>query len=58
VEDSPSDVISDKEQLDLYTQRQKKVVHDKAEELKQLLAEEAEAKRRRERLAQKKRKEQ
>jgi len=58
VEDSPGDVTSDEEQLDLYTQRQKKVVHDKAEELKRLLAEEAEAKRRRERLAQKKRKEQ
>jgi CRISPR/Cas system-associated exonuclease Cas4 (RecB family) len=30
-------VTSDEERLDLYTQRQKKVVHDKAEELERLL---------------------
>jgi hypothetical protein len=57
-EDSPSDVTSDEERLDLYTQRQKKVVSDKAEELKRLLVEEAEAEKRRERLLQEKQQEQ
>jgi len=56
-EDSPGDVTSDEERLDLYTQRQKKVVHDKAEELERLVVEEAEAERQRERLLQEKQQE-
>ena len=46
-EDSSGDVTSDEERLHVCTQRQKKVVHDKAEELERLLAEEAEAERQR-----------
>jgi hypothetical protein len=57
-EDSPSDGTSDEERLDLYAQRQERAVHDKAEELEQLLAEEAEAERRRKRLLQEKQQEQ
>jgi hypothetical protein len=56
-EDIHGDVTSDEEQLDLCTQRQKKVVDDKAAELGRLLTEEAEAEGRRKRLLQEKQQE-